>query len=105
VTLGEIVPGSRKRPDGVLLSWRYTDPRTVVAGGVVPFFIDWGTSPHPSSTATKGASLVALRAEHPQPEDVVKMLKGLGVDLEVRRGPAAALIATVDGPRGRIELH
>jgi hypothetical protein len=76
-----------------------------VADGVVPFFIDWGTSPHPSSTSTKGASLVGLRAEHPQSEDVLKMLKGLGLDLQVQQGPAAALIATLDGPRGRIELR
>jgi hypothetical protein len=26
VTLGPIASGSRKRPDGVVLSWRYTDP-------------------------------------------------------------------------------
>jgi hypothetical protein len=62
VPLGEIASGSRKRPDGVLLSWRYTDPRAMVAGGVVPFFIDWGDSPHPAVTAARGASLIGLRA-------------------------------------------
>src|SRR5262249_32581711 len=31
VRLGEVMSGSRQQPDGVLLSWRYTDPRTVVA--------------------------------------------------------------------------
>src|SRR5262245_63175436 len=41
--LGEVMSGSRRRPDGVLLSWRYTDPETVLADGLVPFFIDWGT--------------------------------------------------------------
>ena len=47
VTLGVVMPGSRRRPDGVVLSWRYTDPNTVAADGLVPFFIDWGASPHP----------------------------------------------------------
>src|SRR5256885_1385728 len=42
IGLGAVTPGSRQRPDGLLLSWRYTDPRTVVADGIVPFFIDWG---------------------------------------------------------------
>ena len=54
--------GSRRRTDGVLLSWRYTDPQTVLADGLVPFFIDWGQSPHPARTAAQGASPIALRA-------------------------------------------
>jgi len=105
VKLGEVMPGSRRRADGVVLSWRYTDPRTVVADGVVPFFIDWGQTPHPASTATPGASLIGLRAEHPDPEPVQKALSRLGLDIRVQRGPRAALIATVSSPRGRVELR
>ena len=48
VKLGEVIDGSRQRADGVVLSWRYTDPRTVVFDGLVPFFIDWGKTPHPA---------------------------------------------------------
>ena len=51
VTLGDVIAGSRRRPDGVVLAWRFTDPRTVVADGIVPYFIDWGTSPHPAADA------------------------------------------------------
>jgi hypothetical protein len=105
VALGEVLSGSRLRPDGVLLSWRYTDPRTVVADGVVPFFIDWGQTPHPATTATGGATLVGLRAEHPDAERVEGMLKRLGLALQVEPGSSAALIATVSGPRGRVELR
>ena len=105
VKLGEVISGTRQRADGVVLSWRYTDPRTVVAGGIVPFFIDWGTTPHPASTATEGPSLIGLRAEHPDPEQVQKALSRLGLDLRVQPGPRPALVATVSGPRGRVELR
>jgi hypothetical protein len=105
VTLGEVIPGSRKRSDGVLLSWRYTDPRTVVADGLVPFFIDWGKTPHPAVTAAPGASLVELRAEHPDADRVQRILKHLGLGLSVRQGARPALIATLTGPRGSIELR
>jgi hypothetical protein len=105
VKLGEVTAGSRRRADGVLLSWRYTDPRTVLAGGIVPFFIDWGQTPHPSSTATPGARLIGLRAEHPDSESVQKALDQLGLDVRVQRGPRPALIATVDSPRGRVDLR
>ena len=105
VSLGVVMPGSRRRPDGVVLSWRYTDPNTVAADGLVPFFIDWGASPHPALTAARGASLVQLRAQHPDPERVQKMLDQLGLDLRVNRGSAPAIIATIDSPRGRVELR
>ena len=104
-SLGEVMSGSRRRPDGVLLSWRYTDPQTVLADGLVPFFIDWGQSPHPARTASAGASLIALRAEHPDAQRVQRLLRELGLDLSVQQGAAAALIATIDGPRGRVELR
>lgn len=105
VKLGEVIDGSRQRADGVVLSWRFTDPRTVAFDGLVPFFIDWGTTPHPAGTATPGLSLIGLRAEHPDPEPVQEALHTLGLDLRVQRGPQPALIATVDTPGGRVELR
>jgi hypothetical protein len=104
VDLGAVIPGSRNRPDGVVLKWTYTDPQTVLADRLIPYLIDWGTSPHPSATAAKGVTLVGLRAEHPDPERVQQMLRQLGVDLLVTRGPKPALIATFDSPKGRVEL-
>jgi hypothetical protein len=104
VQLGAHTTGSRRRPDGVVLSWRYTNPATVVADGLVPFFIDWGSSPHPALTAAPGATLVHLRAEHPEAPRVQRTLNQLGLDLTVSQGPVAAIIATIDSPRGRIEL-
>lgn len=105
IRLGEVIGGSRRRADGVLLSWRYTDPRTVVAGGIIPFFIDWGQTPHPASMATPGASLVGLRAEHPDPESVQRALGQLGLDIRVQRGPRPALIAAINSPRGGVDLR
>jgi glyoxalase-like protein len=104
VVLGPVIPGSRRRPDGVVLSWRYTDPNTELADGLVPFFIDWGTSPHPSATAARGATLVQVRAEHPDVARTQQMLDALGLDLKVQKGSSPAIIATIESPRGRVEL-
>lgn len=100
-----IAPGSRKRPDGVLLSWRTTGPANDIGDGLVPFFIDWGTSPHPASTAAPGAKLVSLRAEHPRPESVLTVLRQLGLDLPVTPGRLPALVASIESPKGRVELR
>ena len=105
VPLGEVKSGSRRRPDGVQLAWKYTDPWSPVADGIVPLFIDWGDSPHPADTAAKGATLITLRAEHPDALGVRAMLRRLGLNLRVKRGPTPALIAVIEGPRGRVELR
>jgi hypothetical protein len=105
VALGPLAEGSRRRGDGVLLLWRYSDPRTVVADGVVPFFIDWGSTPHPATTSARGGTLAALRAEHPDDENVQRILERLHLDVRVDRGPAAALIATITTPSGPVELR
>ena len=105
IQLGDAVAGSRRRADGVLLAWRYTDPRTSVADGIIPFFIDWGTTPHPSGSAAQGASLQSLRAEHPDPEPVRGIARHLGLDLQIDRGSTPALIATITGPHGTVELR
>jgi len=105
VNLGPVGCGSRNRPDGVLLSWRFTSPATVLSDAIVPFFIDWGKTPHPAQTAAAGATLVGLRAEHPDAQRVGEMLRKLGLDLRVTEAPAPALIATVDSPKGRVELR
>ncbi len=105
VELGPVGSGSRKRPDGVLLSWRFTSPSRVLGDGIVPFFIDWGETPHPAQTAAAGGTLVALRAEHPDAQRIREMLRALGLEMPISAAPAPALIATVDCPKGRVELR
>jgi hypothetical protein len=102
---GEVRPMSRRRPDGSLLEWRLTrhdpDPDRLV----VPFLIDWGSSPHPSESAPAGVRLVELRAEHPDPAAMREVLAALGARLPVDEGPEPALVATLDTPRGRVVLR
>jgi len=105
IPLGDIKSGSRRTPDGGQLSWRFTDPSAVIADGLVPFFIDWGSSPHPAAGAARGATLVSLRAEHPDPSGVARMIGQLGLTLPVTGGARPALIAVIDGPRGPVELR
>ena len=105
IELGEIFAGSRERPDGSVLSWRLTDPRQIIADGVVPFFIDWGATPHPSESAISGLRLHNLKAEHPDPLPVSSILENLGLDVRVAPRSRPALIATLETPRGVIELR
>lgn len=105
VELGQVLSGSRIQPDGAVLTWTLTDPRCVVADGIAPFLIDWGKSPHPALFASPGATLVALRAEHPDAARVRQVLHVIAVDMAVSAGPIPALIASIDCPRGRVILR
>jgi hypothetical protein len=105
IALGPIRNGTRTRADGVVQSWRFTDPHAILANGVIPFFIDWGGSPHPASSAPAGITLARLRAEHPAAAAVGRALGQLGLALPVRLADAPALIATLDSPRGPVELR
>src|ERR1019366_2652767 len=105
VPLGDVTSGKRTRPDGVKLLWHYTAPSAMVADGIVPFFIDWGQLPHPAKTAAKGARLTTLRAEHPDALRVERMLQQFALDIPVKSDRAPALIAIIEGSRGRVELR
>ncbi len=107
---GSIVEMGRDRPDGVRLAWRLGVPPATLAGGelpgdgLVPFLIDWGQTPHPSVGLPAECVLVSLRGEHPDPDAIGAMLRAMDVDLAVTAGSEPRLLATVDTPRGSVEL-
>ena len=104
VDMGAIVSGSRTRADGSVLSWSMTDLMAHREGGVVPYFIDWGHSPHPAESAPQGCTLVELKAVHPDPPRIRSILGALGLDLPVDRGPEFHLKALVQSRKGLVEL-
>jgi hypothetical protein len=105
IDLGRVQDGSRKRPDGVLLAWRLTVSPALTADGIVPFFIDWGKTPHPASPLPPGCELISLRAKHPDAKHVQEMLTALGITMRVENGSAPELIATIRTPNGVVELR
>jgi len=105
VRLGPVVGGSRKRSDGAILRWEFTDPTTVVGDGLVPFLIDWGDSPHPAVSAPSGPVLASLRGQHTEPVAIARDLAAVGINLPVERGPRPALIATLRTAAGTVELR
>ncbi|SMD23885.1 VOC family protein [Kibdelosporangium aridum] len=97
---GPVVPMSRERPDGVLLQWQLTP----MLPGLLPFLIDWGSTRHPSEDAAQGAQLELFQISDPNPDDVYKGLKALGLDYPVANGPTG-LQATIRTPNGEVVLR
>jgi hypothetical protein len=102
--LGGIWPLSRRTPDGTLLEWRLASPYPAPFAGVTPFLIDWGTTAHPASAPDLPAvALRGLRATHPDPDAVTRVLDAIGVRLTVAPGQPG-LAAVIDTPRGPVVL-
>ena len=101
---GVVMSMSRARPDGIRLAWRLTLTPRLQGDGLVPFLIDWGTTPHPAAGAAAGCILRILRAEHPEPEVIRPLLNAVKAELPLSHGGAPALIATIETPRGRVLL-
>lgn len=85
---GDIHSMSRRRPDGVELEWTVTsapltlrdpelDDAELPLGGVLPFFIDWGRTIHPSETIPVGGTLLALDLFHPRPRSIDLILSAV----------------------------
>ncbi|MCP4004818.1 MAG: VOC family protein [bacterium] len=102
---GLVLPLSRRTPEGALLEWRLTIRSEFAGDGLVPFLIDWGTTPHPASAAASGCKLVGLRAEHPEPAQVLADLEALGASLPVQRAARAVLVVELETPAGRVQLR
>jgi hypothetical protein len=104
--VGPLLEGGRDRPDGTRVSWRISDPTGNREGGVVPFLIAWGTTPHPAGGVpggiTHGLTLEGLSLEHPDPERIRRWLKALEIEVPVRKAQAPALVATLNTPLGEV---
>ncbi|WP_460717724.1 VOC family protein [Nocardia heshunensis] len=100
---GDPSPLSRATPDGRVLRWRLTFPLPSTGTQVVPAIIDWGDTDHPAGELPE-VPLLGLEVVHPDPEPVTARLRALDIDVTVRAGNRAALIARIGDPDDPIVL-
>lgn len=98
---GDAVGMSRQAPDGTVPTWSLTMPKSTV----VPFLIEWGETPHPSTRDLPQLTLESFAAEHPDPLALRQELGALGVGLTISRRPHTRLTAALKGPGGQLFLQ
>lgn len=92
------VPGGRKLADGSELTWELVFPTAHSFGGVLPFFIDWRGSVHPSSTLAADAQLQQVTLGHPDPEGLAAVFAVFGelpTTVRIHRFSRLVLAATL----------
>lgn len=87
--------GSRQTPSGDVLRWKVLFLQAPQFKGLVPFAIQWLTTPHPSATSAPGTLLQSLIVTHPQADSLRSLYAALGLDLAVHHGTRSAIVATL----------
>lgn len=99
--------GGRMRPDGTPLQWSLVALDGHPFGGLLPFFIDWRDSPHPSRGLPTGLRLTRLTLAHPRADDLSRLLRDLGgpvPDVETTSAARQRIRASLVGRNGPFEL-
>ncbi len=102
--LGPVRSMSRNRPDGDTLHWRLSDPMALPDGGVLPFVIDWGSTPHPSTTLPNECQLLELILGHPDPVTIRPILDAIVSGISIVAAPEPGISARLRTPNGEIDL-
>jgi Glyoxalase-like domain len=100
------MPGSRKRPDGRVLTWKVVRLRND-STQLLPFFIEWSQdSIHPSVDSPQGCRLIRFEAIAPDKvaREVFAKIQARRLDLHLSDGKHSLLTATIEGPRGKFEV-
>lgn len=101
---GDPLAMSRRTPDGGLLRWRVLRLDGGRFGELVPFFIDWGDTPHPSRTTVRGCRLEAFEVAHPQRDELARIYRALELDIVPLPADEPGLRALLATPNGEVVL-
>ena len=96
----DLVTGGRKLPDGSWLGWTCFGLRDHRFGALVPFFIDWGDSPHPAGSAPRGGSLGPVEVSSPAAKELREIYRILGLGFTVREAQQPGLSVALQSASG-----
>jgi catechol 2,3-dioxygenase-like lactoylglutathione lyase family enzyme len=93
---------SRALPSGEVLKWRLLLLGSADYEGYLPFFIQWGSEPHPSRTAAGGCTLERFWVEHRDPAGLSRIYSELEVAVDVVQSDHPRLNLALRAPNGRV---
>jgi hypothetical protein len=104
IELSDVIPMSRVTAAGDQLDWELSFPSSFGEGCALPFFIDWGSSPHPASECQQGAELLSFDIRHPDAVKINDELKAMSIEPCVIEKSQFRYRAIIECPHGEIEL-
>lgn len=99
------VKTERLTPDGDRLSWELLFLTRHAHAGLLPFFIDWQETPHPSDSTPLGGSVLDFQIQARGADAINPILAALDTPTTAIPAPYDALALSVQTPNGAVELH
>lgn len=108
VTCGPIIDMGRQAPAGQMVKWRLFFTLDESFGARLPFFIDWGETPHPSAIEALSGNVKTISLAGPGSDVLRKLFEMIGYEDErLAFGEAAgpSMTATLTLGNREIVLH
>lgn len=105
LTAGGPVPSERTTPDGELLRWDLLFLGGHDHAGLVPFFIDWRDTVHPSRVNPAAGRLRSLTLGSPKAAELAALFGRFGLAEPVEEQPEPVLRAVIDAAGGPVVLE
>lgn len=99
------VKTERLTPAGDLLSWELLFLTGHPYAGLLPFFIDWQDTPHPSRSKPLGGAVVDFSIQSRSATSLNPILSGLDTTETAIVADADALALRIRAPAGAVELN
>jgi hypothetical protein len=99
------VPSERTTPDGELLRWDLLFLGGHEHAGLVPFFIDWRDTVHPSRVNPAAGRLRSLAVGSPKAPELAALFRTLGLAETVEEQREPVLRAVIDAAGGPVVLE
>ena len=97
-------PGSRRKPDGTIVSW-VTYGFATLDHPLAPFFIEWSDAEtHPSRTSPGGCSLRSIRIEDPSADRLQHAIDPLGLNVVMTKSPESRMTVELSCSTGRVTI-
>ena len=104
--LSQPIPMSRVTPEGLTLKWELSFPidSEQEQVNIIPFFINWGDTTHPSLHGKGGVQLLSLELQHPQQQRIAQIADILELEVNVATADQPRIVAQIECPRGKVIL-
>ncbi len=106
--LAQMEEGQRRLLDDGLLKWNMLLPQAEPLVELVPFVIDWSSSPyHPAERLSESqAAILSITFTHSREDNQLQALLGklLG-QIDIELGPVTEISVVIEGPRGSMMLN